>query len=877
MKLKKQFIFLIPVFIVSFISALNASSAGNSFLSGGSAYYTGRAGTGVSSVSGEFSPFNPASMALLERFSLSFNYGSLGGDFFYPYSVLAVPTMYGVLGFGAGYFGVDGNPEQKGYCFSFGIAKEVTAKLIFGIAFEGMYSEFNEKNYYTGINPGIIYRFDGISTINGFGFINPAFGITFNAGYSSGADSDLNSVSAGYSFDFYRNRTVSLGFYNDLSVIKECRQYPVKLGFEAGILKTFFLRAGAVIPECYDYMTYTGGIGYKYTGDTFSTSINYAMAYSQDQGINHFAGITVEYGAIDREPPILTIKPDYTFISPNYDGVQDYLIFDIDARDQSRIGGWKLQISDEKDMIVKEFKMSDREIEDSITISVFFKRLFSKKSSITVPEKILWDGTDNSGNKLPDGKYKYYFYAWDARDNIAPVKSGVLVIDNTPPIVNIKADSMIFSPNGDKNKDILVIHQKIKSSPEDIWKGEIKNAEGVTVSSFEWSGESVPEKVVWAGFDQSGTVLPDGLYFYSVSSTDKAGNRASAELREIILTTKMETADIRFENEYFSYKKAEKPLLRFFPDLSSVKGIERWEITIKDSNDKNIIRSLSGTGTVPGFVDWDCLDLKGKKLDDGIYKVRFSAWYVSGNNPISFPKRLIFDSTPPYITISHEPDLFSPDGDGENDYLILKLKASDNTGFDRWEINIYNESGILFKKFSGKGSVPDHLTWDGKGINGELIESASDYDVQFCAVDAAGNVSETANDKIKVDILVIVTERGLKMRVSNIEFDFGSSIIGKRGTKILDRVYHILEKYCLYNVIIEGHTDDAGDEEYNLALSEKRASAVKNYLVHKGTDTARLKYVGMGESLPFYPNNNDENRRRNRRVEFLLVKEKTAK
>jgi outer membrane protein OmpA-like peptidoglycan-associated protein len=454
------------------------------------------------------------------------------------------------------------------------------------------------------------------------------------------------------------------------------------------------------------------------------------------------------------------------------------------------------------------------------------------------------------------------------------VKSGVLAIDSTAPEIDIKTDSMIFSPNGDNNKDTLIIQQKIKSSPDDLWIGEVKNSAEVTVVSYKWDGVSVPGKFVWDGTDESGAVLPDGLYYYTVSSSDKAGNRVSAGLREIILTTKMEIADIRFEKEYFSYSKNEKHSIRFFPDLSSVKGIERWEILITESDEKTIVTSIAGTGLVPAVVDWDCRDKKGEMLDDGLYKVIFSVWYASGNNPVSYPKRIIFDSTKPKVSISHEPDLFSPDDDGENDYLTLRMKGGDNSGLSGWNINIYNESGLLFKKFSGKGSIPEHLKWDGAGDNGELVESASDYDVQFTAVDPAGNISETALDKISVDILVIVTERGLKMRVSNIEFAFGSSTLRKRGTNILDRVYHILEKYRAYDVIVEGHTDDIGNEEYNLNLSEKRALAVKNYLVGKGTNSSRLKYVGMGESLPFYPNTSEENRRRNRRVEFLLVKDK---
>ncbi len=884
MKKEKSALFTALAVIICLASGfnmLNASPAGSAFLSGGSAAFTGRGGTGVSAAGGDLSLSNPASMAVIERNSFGISYGSLNGSFSYPFSVLAIPTAYGVAGLGFGYFSIDDaggrTMQQKGYVFSLGAAKELTSRFLFGLALDGMYSDYLKKNYYAGIKPGFIYRIDSSQTRNGFGFITPAIGLSVDAGFSSGKDADLNSVTAGYSFNFYRSRLFTLGFYNDISAIDGYGKFPVKFGLEGEIMKSFLLRCGAVVPDSYRFMTYTGGAGYKFSGETFSTTLNYAVAYSPDEGVNHFAGITVEYGMLDREPPEISINPDYTYISPNYDGVQDYLIFDISVRDQSRIRGWKLQIADAKDAVVKEFKMSDREVDDSLTVSAFFSRLLSTKDSLTVPPKILWDGSDNAGGKLPDGKYKYYFYAWDARDNIAPVKSGIMAIDNTVPAVGITTDSLIFSPNGDKNKDTLVIRQKIKSAPEDVWKGDIKNSAGTVVFTREWNGDSVPEKFVWDGSDTNGTVLPDGLYYYSISSIDKAGNKASADLNEIILTTQMENADIRFEDKYFSYSAAGRSTIRLFPDISSIKGMERWEVLITDSENKNTLRTLGGAGAVPAFIDWDCLDTNGKQLEDGTYNIRFAAWYSSGNNPASFPKKIVFDSRKPDVGISHEPAVFSPDGDGENDYLALRMKGEDNTAIERWDISIFNESGILFKKFIGKGDVPHELKWDGTGDNGELVESASDYELQFTAVDLAGNVSESANDKIAVDILVIVTERGLKMRISNIEFAFGSSNIQKRGIKILDRVYQILEKYNTYNVVVEGHTDDVGDEGYNLKLSERRALEVRDYLVSRGTRTDRLKYVGMGESSPFYPNSNDENRRRNRRVEFLLIKEKPVK
>ncbi len=850
------------------------SPAGNIFLSGGRALPTGRAGTGVSAAGSDFFTINPASIGGAESVAAGVDYGSLDGDYTYPTVSLALPFAYGVFGLSFSYFNMsEGDVSQKGYFLSAGIAKEMTSRLMFGLAFEYGYSDYLKADSYAGIRPGIRYRVGDSGSVTGFGIYDFSIGVSAGIGYSSSDAMNMNSVTAGYNFDFYRDRTFSFGLFNDISAINGSGDYPVKLGLETVMYNNFTLRGGYVLNSSYDFMGYTCGAGYSFESDYFKGSVNYALAYSKDEGVNHYAGLTMEIGGIDREPPVISITPDHTYISPNYDGVQDYLIFDIDVSDASRITGWRLQISDDKDNVVREFKISERDIEGSLTPESFFDRLTGRKDSLTVPEKILWDGSDSSGKKLPDGRYRYYFYAWDSKDNIAPVKSGTVYIDNTPPVVGIKTDSLIFSPNGDKKKDTLTIHQSVQTSPDDLWTAEIRDSLGNVVLSRQWSGKDVPVKFIWDGKGADGSILPDGLYYYKISSEDKAGNSASAEIKEITLTTKMEIADIRTETSYYSYRNSQGKGIRFFPELSSIKGLERWELMIYQKEDEPL-RVISGGAEIPGFIDWDCMDSEGKKLDDGGYSFRFSAWYSSGNNPVSFPKRVVFDSTPPDVKISHEPSIFSPDGDGENDYLTLNMKGTDNMGIASWEIGIFNESGILFKKFAGKGELPSHLKWDGIGDSGELVESASDYEAQLVATDTSGNVSEKSIDKIPVDVLVVVTERGLKIRISNIEFAFGSSAIRKRGVEILDRVYQILEKYNSYDVIIEGHTDDIGGEEYNLTLSEKRAREVMDYLVKKGTKPERLKYVGMGETMPFYPNTSEENRRRNRRVEFLLNRKK---
>ncbi len=222
--------------------------------------------------------------------------------------------------------------------------------------------------------------------------------------------------------------------------------------------------------------------------------------------------------------------------------------------------------------------------------------------------------------------------------------------------------------------------------------------------------------------------------------------------------------------------------------------------------------------------------------------------------------------------MSHSPSLFSPDGDRENDLLKIEPRAKDSTGIKNWRIVVYDSSGEPFKAFSGNGTVPGEILWDGLGDNLDIVESAADYTIVLEATDMAGNRGISSPDRLEVDVLVLVTERGMKIRISNIEFPFGSNEIKYKGRVVLDRVFQILQKYESYDVLIEGHTDDIGKEEYNLELSERRAKAVNDYLLGRGIPADRLKYVGMGETVLLYPNDSDEHRRRNRRVEFMLIK-----
>lgn len=102
----------------------------------------------------------------------------------------------------------------------------------------------------------------------------------------------------------------------------------------------------------------------------------------------------------------------------------------------------------------------------------------------------------------------------------------------------------------------------------------------------------------------------------------------------------------------------------------------------------------------------------------------------------------------------------------------------------------------------------------------------------------------------------------------NILFAFDRANLKPESRPVLDQVAEYLKANPGIAMEIQGHTDNVGTAEYNLKLSRQRAQAVKDYLMGKGIPPERLDVKGLGLSSPLVPNDTEENRARNRRVEF---------
>jgi OOP family OmpA-OmpF porin len=117
-----------------------------------------------------------------------------------------------------------------------------------------------------------------------------------------------------------------------------------------------------------------------------------------------------------------------------------------------------------------------------------------------------------------------------------------------------------------------------------------------------------------------------------------------------------------------------------------------------------------------------------------------------------------------------------------------------------------------------------------------------------------------------------VDERGVwSFQADDVLFDFDKYVLKPQAYPILDDAVGILKRDKKLRLEVRGHTCNIGTEEYNKKLSEQRARAVVDYLISKGINSKRLEYKGYGETMPAYSNDTEEQRIKNRRVEFIPI------
>ncbi len=209
-----------------------------------------------------------------------------------------------------------------------------------------------------------------------------------------------------------------------------------------------------------------------------------------------------------------------------------------------------------------------------------------------------------------------------------------------------------------------------------------------------------------------------------------------------------------------------------------------------------------------------------------------------------------------------------------NTTLLLKdsIGVSIKT-FGRAKKPVYS---MLHLKIEGDTNAKSYKT-DSVGHTSILLKNKNIYlDIRaqgyFTLKDTLWAKTNYSEQSIEKEYLLNPIDSGVIFTLKKLQFERSSSILTDTSKNDLLTVWELLTENPEIDLEIHGHTDNQGDALKNYELSLKRAETVKNFLVEKGIMESRLKGIGFGGIKPLVGYGTDEERKQNRRVEFVVIK-----
>jgi len=399
----------------------------------------------------------------------------------------------------------------------------------------------------------------------------------------------------------------------------------------------------------------------------------------------------------------------------------------------------------------------------------------------------------------------------------------------------------------------------------------------------------VPRQVVWAGVDNDGDFVEEGTYTITVAVVDNVDRRGVSNTVEVVVDNTPPLATVEVQSDAFSPN--DDGVEDTIQITQTASGADMWTGEfVRVSEGENVVRKETWNQDVPERVTWEGRTNRDRQASPGRYRYVLTGRDRAGNAKTVETDSFLLDLNIASLDIEVSPKPFTPDGDGRRDRVTLNLSADDRTSIDSWQLEIYDTRDNLFYETGGNGRPADAVTWDGRSNDGEVVGSAEEYTAALQVTDDVGNESAT-EASITVGILVTedeAVEDGYRIRVNNIHFvpfeadyeNLEDPELVEQNMEVLDQVASILKEFPDREIVIEGHAvhlttgEDAREAEQEqtlLPLSQDRADVVMDALVERGVPEEMLSTSGLGGSEPIVDHTNEEERWKNRRVEFEIA------
>jgi flagellar hook assembly protein FlgD/outer membrane protein OmpA-like peptidoglycan-associated protein len=371
-------------------------------------------------------------------------------------------------------------------------------------------------------------------------------------------------------------------------------------------------------------------------------------------------------------------------------------------------------------------------------------------------EPFVWDGRNDAGEESPDGEYRGEItvrYITGAVPTVRTVRT--VLLDRTPPRVSVSFSTEIISPDGDGRLDDVTITQE--TSEEERWVGIVRNEEGDTERRWEWVGRA-PEQVVFSGLDEERRRLPDGMYTYELSATDLAGNTGTSGPLPLEIYTAETPLGLYADLVAFSPDNSGvRDEINFHYRTGGARGLQRYEFVIENEQGAAVLRRTGSE--LPESFSWDGRRDDGT-ITEGTYRGRLALEYRHGNRPIAHSDPVLLDITPPAVRTEAQYPVFSPDGDGRRDSVLITQSSDRSEG---WIGRIVGSDGATVRRFTWNERV-ESFTWDGTDEAGNVVpDGVYRYIVE--GSDRAGNQARAEISVIEVDTvparLIVTVDRRL--------------------------------------------------------------------------------------------------------------------
>ncbi|MBN2739189.1 MAG: OmpA family protein [Spirochaetales bacterium] len=758
--------FFIGLLLITLIFHLNAQSAEELYSPVFLA--TGTRTTSFESPVGDV--INPAASALKQRSVLDLSYIHLSdfGLSSTPWSFglnagITLPSKYGVFSSSAHFVNSAFPGTNIGTLFdlSASFSKDLFPNFLVGAGIQGQLGAQGAFDWGLGLDLGVMHILGDLAFLKDFrwGFALRGLG----KGYQSTGDNrylpQAFTPSMGVDFHVIKSDVVKVSFAPEVSFPGLINQFKAGLSTEVSLFDTLFLygsvNLGLNIAQAAGADTsrpfYSFGMAVKYTlpiskdiqfldisekgWDKSEIKTNIIAAPVNDGVWAIGAGLNIPLGVADTNPPVVKMEvADESYISPNLDGVQDDIVLPLDINDERYVKGYRLIITDSQGEVVQTIENKD-ERPENVDVQNVLDRLLYVKKGITIPESIRWDGKTDKGTQASDGAYEYQLEVWDDNGNKSLSSPKKVYIDSRAPEIESKSAYLVFSPNNDGNKDVLEIDQN--GSSEDLWTAVVSDVNGNVVKTQSWS-DSAPQKYAWDGTNDEGIMVVDGVYSYSISSTDRAGNTSRSEIANIIINTQATPINVSLGLSDFSPNgDGVKDSLRFNFEIPVTTGIVDWRLEI--SSQGTVKRTISGKNAAPSYVEFDGKSDSNSILPEGQYQGRLVLLYENGNNPESVTPSFVIDMTAPTADIAADLKVFSPNNDGNKDVVKISQETSEE---DLWTGEIRNARNQVVKSMTWRGKADSSFVWDGRNNSGSLIEDGS-YNYKLFSTDKAGNAGQS--------------------------------------------------------------------------------------------------------------------------------------